>query len=69
MVVTVPIGRRRSLVIAWTRAGGLHSALWRATCGDLRYADDDPGGPSGVREPRLPHPPRPGAAVALRVDP
>ncbi len=68
MVVTVPLSRRRSLVIAWTGAGGLHCAVWRGTCGDLPYSDDDPGGASGVREPRSPHPPRPGAAVAMRVD-
>ena len=65
MVVTVPLGRRSSLIVAWTRAAGLRSAIWRAGCGDLPPAGDDPDGTSGVREPRSPRPPRGGGAVAL----
>jgi hypothetical protein len=68
MVVTVPLGRRSSLIVAWTRAAGLRSAVWRATCGDLPDDDDDDAGTSGVREHRAPRPPRGGGAIALPRD-
>ena len=68
MVVTIPVGRRTSLVVAWSRAGGMRSALWRAGCGDIPSAQDDGGDGLGVREPRRPRPPDRGGAVELPLD-
>jgi hypothetical protein len=70
VVVTMPIGRRRRLFVAWTQAHGLSSVVWRAACGDLPSIDDDPDeGLGGVREPRRPLRPLGGSAVAMPPDP
>ena len=57
MVVAIPVGRRTSLVVAWTRAWGMRSVLWRAGCGDLPSPGDGGADGDGVREPRRPRPP------------
>lgn len=51
--------------MAWTRAHGLHTAAWRATCGDFPSAGDDSDEAGGVREPRGPVAPDREGAVAL----
>ena len=68
MDVAIALGRRTSLILTWTRAAGLHSALWRGGCGDVPASEDGPDEGSGVREPRSPRPPQRGGSSALELD-
>jgi hypothetical protein len=68
MDLAIALGRRTSLIVAWTRGAGLHSALWRGSCGDVPAFGDGPDEGNGVREPRSPRPPRRGGSIALELD-
>jgi SAM-dependent methyltransferase len=68
MDVAIALSRRTSLILAWTRTAGLHSALWRGGCGDVPAFGDEPHEGGGVREPRSPRLPQRGGSIALELD-
>jgi hypothetical protein len=66
VVLTIPLGTKRRVTVAYTRRAGVHAVAWRKGFEvDPPFGDD---GGAGVREPARPIRPSGAGSVALPLE-